>query len=311
MKAVVYEKYGSPDVLQLKELEKPVPQQDEILVKIYTATVAAGDIRMRKPDPFAARLFNGLFKPQKAKILGFELAGEVEAVGSAIQRFKPGDSVYAFTGFGFGAHAEYRCLKESGPVDKVGLVALKPANTTYAEAAAIPVGALTALAFLRKANLQAGQKILIYGASGSVGTYAVQLARHHFKAQVSAVTSTANLDWVQALGADQVIDYTREDFSQNGQKYDVVFDAVGKAPAADCKRALAPNGVYFSVAGSADLLSDDLTILKDLVEAGSIRPVIDRTYPLEQTAEAHRYVEQGHKKGNVVIIVREEPGPQM
>ena len=306
MQAVVYTHYGPPEVLQLQEVDKPVPKDHEVLIRIQAATAAAGDWRMRKADPFAARLFNGLLRPTKVNILGFELAGDVETVGQRVTRFKPGDPVFAFAGFGFGAYAEYICLPEiATAVAEKGVVAHKPVNMTYAEAAAVPCGGLTALAFLHKAQVQPGQQVLIYGASGSVGTYAVQLARH-MGAAVTAVCSTRNLAWVKALGAEQVMDYTQEDFAQHGPTYDVVFDAVGKRSAASSQRALKPKGRYLSVQGSARLLPDDLHHLKALVEAGHLRAVIDRRYPLARIAEAHRYIEAGHKQGNVVITIGPE-----
>jgi NADPH:quinone reductase-like Zn-dependent oxidoreductase len=315
MKAIVYTKFGPPEVLHLQEVEKPTPKDREVLIKIYATTVAKED-----PDLRASPGFNGLLRPRHP-ILGQEFAGQVEAVGRKVTRFRPADQVY---GMGmFGAYAEYLCMADDGAL------ALKPVNLSYAEAASLPNGALTALPFLRdKGKIQPGQRVLIYGASGSVGSAAVQLACH-FGAEVSAVCSTANLEWVSALGASQVIDYTSQDFTRLGKSYDIIFDAVGKRSFAGCKGSLAEDGIYLTtVPTPAALLGSlgagkrgkragflaaglrpavekrkDLVFLKELVEAGRLKAVIDRSYPLEQAAEAHRYVQQGHKKGNVVITV--------
>ncbi len=323
MKAAVYTRYGPPEVLEVKDVERPVPGDDEVLVRVRAATVSAADWRLRKADPFLVRFMNGLWRPRKVTVLGLELAGEVESVGKAVTRFAEGDAVFGSTGFRFGAHAEFVCVPEGGSLQP------KPVNMPYEEAAAVLFGGVSALHFLRKAEIRPGQKVLVYGASGSVGVFAVQLAKH-FGAEVTAVCSTGNLGLVRSLGADEVVDYTREDFSKAGRVYDVVFDAVGMSGFSRSMRSLKRGGRYVRVGGSGRLLSmlgdvlreawisitgtakviggmaraapGDSSFLKGLIEAGELRTVIDRRYLLDEIAEAHRYAEAGHKRGHVVIL---------
>jgi NADPH:quinone reductase-like Zn-dependent oxidoreductase len=322
MKTVVCPKYGPPEVLALKDGAMPICQDNEILVNIKATTVVQADVRcrgFRVPLSFwiPARLALGVIRP-KRPVLGTELSGVVEEVGRNVKRFKPGDDVFALTGHDGGCYAEFRCVHEGG------IIALKPKGLSFEEAAVMPMGGLTALYFLRKGNLRSGQKVLVYGASGSIGTYAVQLAKN-LGAEVTGVCSTANLEMVKSLGADKVIDYTKEDLAKQGVIYDVILDAVGKSPYSSCVKSLKNGGAYLTVVGAPALSlrmkwssmitgkrlgggvmsarSEDLDFLKELVEAGKLRPVIDRSYPMEDIVEAHRYVDKGHKRGNVAITV--------
>ena len=328
MKAVVWTKYGSPDGLRLQEVEKPTPKDNEILVKIQATTITAGDCEMRRLQlplmlSLPMRLYAGFLKPKRIPVLGQELAGEVEAVGQDVTSFKKGDQVFGTTGFGFGAYAEYICLPEK-PNDTQGTVAAKPTNLSYEEAAAVPTAGFEALHFLRKANIQPGQKVLIIGAGGSIGTFAVQLAKH-FGAEVTGVERGEKLDMLRSLGTNHVIDYTKEDYINSDEAYALIIDVVGRRGVARRLKLLKPNGYYFlAYAGLSHILlglwisltsnkklkiesasqkREDLLFLKGLIEAGTLKPIIDRRYPLEQTAEAHRFAETGQKKGNIVITM--------
>ena len=318
MKAIELTKYGAPEFLQMIEVEKPSPKDNEILIKIHASSVSSGDARMRRADPFIIRLIFGFKRPRKP-ILGGVVAGEIEAIGKSVSNYKIGDQVFGSSGMNFGAHAEYVSVPEDA------VLALKPGNMSYEEAASIPFGATASMHFLRIANIQQGQKVLIYGASGALGTLAVQLAKN-YGAEVTAVCSTANVEMMKSLGADFVIDYTQEDFTRNGEKYDVVFDTVGKSPVRKALKSLndhghlllASAGIGTMIGGSIKSLFinkkiisgviketvKDMNFFKQLIEKGSMKAVIDRTYPLEQIAEAHAYVDKGHKKGNVIIAIK-------
>jgi 2-desacetyl-2-hydroxyethyl bacteriochlorophyllide A dehydrogenase len=317
MKAIICTKYGTPDFLQMKEVEKPTPKDKEILIKIHATSVSSGDSRMRRADPFIIRLIFGFKRPRKP-ILGVVVAGEIEAIGESVSNYKIGDQVFGSSGMSFGAHAEYVSVPEDA------VLALKPVNMTYEEAAAIPFGATASMHFLRIANIQQGQKVLIYGASGALGTMAVQLAKN-YGADITAVCSTSNIELMKSLGADHVIDYTREDFTRNGKKYDVVFDTIGKSSLRKALVSLSDNGhLLLASAGIGTMISgsiksmfiskkivsgviketvEDMNFFKQEIEDEKLKAVIDRTYPLEQIAEAHAYVDKGHKKGNVIIAI--------
>jgi len=317
MKAIVYTKYGSPDVLELKEVDKPAVKDNEVLIKVHASTVSPMDWRFRKGKGFIVRLMSGIFKPRRG-ILGIDISGEIESVGKDVKLFKTGNQVYGVLKKG-GGHAEYAATAENSPIT------LKPVNMSYEEAAAVPFGAISALVFLKKlGNIRSGQKVLINGASGGVGTFAVQLAKY-FGAEVTAVCSTRNLDLAKSLGADEVIDYTKEDFTKTGHTYDIIFDAVGKSSFSKCKSSLNKRGIYLSTVLTFSLFfkmlwtklignkkarftiakskADALVFLKELIEAGEIKSVIDKSYPLSQTAEAHRYGEKGHVRGKLVVTI--------
>jgi len=312
MKAIVCKKYGPAENLVIVECNKPIPMDDEVLIKIFATTVHIGDTKIRRFEPGMGLIKDFFFKPimriilgftgPRKKILGMELSGEIETIGKNVTLFKVGDPVFASTEFRFGSYAEYCCLPEKG------ILAIKPKNMTHEEAAPVSNGGITALIHLRKANIRKGQKVLIYGASGSVGTYAIQIAKY-YGAEVTAVCSTSNLEMVKSLGADKVIDYTRQNFTRSGETYDVIYDAVGKIESSKRKKSLSESGRYLNVlsmSGNIKLKVDDLYFLKKLCEEGKLRTVIDRIYTFGEIVEAHKYVELGHKKGNVVITVREQ-----
>lgn len=299
MKAVVYKRYGGPEVLQLTSVADPLPKENEILIKVYATDVSAADCRFRKADPWVIRLINGLFRPTKVQILGGDVAGIVKAVGSNVRHYKVGDAVFASCGLQFGGYAEYVALPENS------LISMKPENTTFIEAATVPSNSVTALRFLNSAGIKKGQKVLIYGASGSVGTFAVQIARI-LGADVTGVCSTNNIELVKSLGAHGVLDYTKQDFSQLSGQFDIVFDAVGKAKKSACKRMLKPGGKFVTVNDLRNKGTGELREIKEFIRQGKLQTVIDREYTLEQIVEAHTYVDKGHKKGNVAIRIFKE-----
>jgi NADPH:quinone reductase-like Zn-dependent oxidoreductase len=323
MKAIVWTAYGPPDVLQLKEIEKPTPKDNEVLIKVYATTVTAGDCEQRSlklPIWYAIpmRVYVGLKKPTRITILGMELSGEIEAVGNHVKLFKKGDEVFAHAGLSFGSYAEYKCLPEDS------IMAIKPTNMTYEEAAAVPMGGLEALYYIKKANIQSGQKVIINGAGGTIGTFAIQLAKY-FGADVTGVDSADKLDMLSSIGADQVIDYIREDFAKSCKTYDVILDVVGSSSFSSSLKSLNKGGYYLTanprpsqivlmpwvsmtsskkiILGGTKSTTEDLIFLKDIIEKGRLKSIIDRTYPLEQIVDAHKYVESGYKKGHIVITV--------
>jgi NADPH:quinone reductase-like Zn-dependent oxidoreductase len=310
MKAVICTKYGEPDVLKIKEVAKPTPKENEVCIKIHATAVTASDIFIRSSNlpiryKIPMRLMLGISKPRKS-IIGLVFAGEIESIGKSIERFKTGDKVYGLTGFGLGAYAEYKCMKETD--SKHGCIALKPDNISYEEATVAAYGGLLAFQYIEKGNIQKGQKVLIYGASGTSGTLAIQIAKH-FGADVTGVCSTSNLEMVKTLGADNVIDYTKQDYIPQGKQYDFILDSAGRIKTSKlkkaCKKALSPNGKYVSIDnGDLKLSSQRLNKIKEFVESGHIKPIPDKCYQLEEIVEAHRYVEKGHKKGGVAITVK-------
>jgi NADPH:quinone reductase-like Zn-dependent oxidoreductase len=320
MKAIVYKKYGSPDVFEQSEVEKPTPEASEVLIRVYATTVTTADCMMRRGDTFLSRILLGFKKPKKKfQILGTEFSGMIESIGKKVTKFKPGDEVYAFRGFGTGCYAQYKCMNEKGSL------AIKPANMSFEEAASVVDGATTALFFLKeKVSIKKGQKVLINGASGSIGTFAVQLAKY-FGAEVTGVCSTKNIELAKSLGADKVVDYTKEDFTRTGDTYDIIFDTVGKSSFAHCRMALKPEGKYIATVMNLKLIlqsfltkfgnrkkaifamslnkTEALDFIRTLIEEGRLKTIIDRQFSLEELPAAHEYVEKGHKQGNVVISI--------